>query len=144
MTDFVCLALPLGLGPAACLGALLVSHHLSPIDGTPFPPVRDGFGVGEGGSKVSVRLLAAGARPNRRSLEALPTLGLIGRGAGFLAFAIRHGDVPQNIVVLDSPRVKSLGIVTPPPGRFLCPETEGENLRGGCAMEPRLVVVYDV
>lgn len=58
-------------------------------------------------SNVSVWWLAVGAGPNWRSLKALPTLGLIGSGAGFLA--IRPGDPPQNIVVLDSPGIKSLG-----------------------------------
>ena len=66
---------------------------------------------------------------------------------GFLAFTLRLRDVPQNIVVFDIPRTKLIGLIVPRLGqrsRAEGLESEGEHLRGGRVMEPRLVVFHDV
>jgi hypothetical protein len=96
-------------------------------------------------ANIAVQLLAARAGPNRRALEALPTLGFAEGGAGLLAH--RYGDVPQHVVVLHGPGIEARGRVVPEHGRRSHTEgleDEGEDLRDSCAMEPGLVVVQDV
>ena len=76
--------------------------------------------------------------PNWRARKALPSLGLIGRVVGLLAFRLHPGGVPQNIIVLDSPGIKLIGLTIPrlrqwP--RAESQESEGEHLHDGRAME---------
>ncbi len=88
-----------------------------------FPPVRVGFGAGEGeggsSSSSSRRLffhqLGAEAGKNWRSLRVIIIPAFVGPlwGLAFLAFGLRLRDILQNIDVLGLPDRKLLSLVMP-------------------------------